>query len=513
LRLTLLLTLVVFALTLFVSATLLFLVELMIGKMILPLLGGTPAVWNTCMVFFQASLLVGYAYAHVTLAALGARKQAALQLFLLVLPFLVLPIAVKKELAPQGEGSQVLGVLVLLIVSVGPPFFVLSTSAPLLQKWFADTSHPAARDPYFLYAASNLGSMVGLLSYPILVEPYLSLSPRTWLSQSWLWTAGYVLLVALSAACAVILWRSPRAAPSDKAATSSRSTDRRPLTTARRLRWVALAFVPSSLMLGATTYITTDIAAIPLLWMPPLALYLLSFILVFSRMPPVIHRILVALMPLLILLTVFLMLSEIQPPLPWFSATIWLILLHLILLFVVAMVCHGELARSRPDVGHLTEFYLWMSVGGVLGGLFNALVAPLLFDGVVEYPLAMVLACLLMPSLEGEAADRGRPLRDMGLLGFYLGLAVVLIGLVVALYVMDLSQTDLSFAALGGLRWLWLAALVLTGLCLVRYHVLANREERVVRWLDLGLPAALGLLVVGFSLVSSLRYLKHWLDQ
>src|SRR6185437_14851528 len=196
--------LLVFALTLFTSATLLFLVEPMIGKMILPLLGGTPAVWNTCMVFFQAVLLVGYGYAHFSTTWLGARTQAALHLVLLALPFLLLPLVVNRDLIKGGE-NPILGLLLLLSLSVGLPMFVVSSSAPLLQKWFASTSHPAAKDPYFLYGASNLGSMMALIAYPVVVEPFLRLG-----QQSIDWTIGYAILAALTAACGVFLWLSPR---------------------------------------------------------------------------------------------------------------------------------------------------------------------------------------------------------------------------------------------------------------------------------------------------------------
>src|SRR5262245_38640887 len=431
--------LLVFALTLFTSATLLFLVQPMVGKMITPLLGGTPAVWNTCMVFFQAMLLAGYAYAHATTSWLGPRKQAGLHLALLAIPFIVLPIAVNKDLAPSGEANPVLGVLVLLTVAVGLPFFVVSASAPLLQKWFASTDHPAANDPYFLYGASNLGSMLALVSYPWLVEPSLRLA-----QQSWVWTAGYGLLLLLTAACAILMWytapaRTPASsevastaimtapakdtaispAPVKDTAISStpvktkkkRARDKpaanvpvlspaqQPVTLRRRLRWIALAFVPSSLMLGATTFITTDIAAIPLLWVVPLALYLLSFILVFSREPGWLHKGMILLMPLMVLLLAFMMLSGMTPKMWQY------VLYHPLVLFVVAMVCHGELARDRPAAAQLTEFYLWMSVGGVLGGMFNALLAPVIFNGLVEYQLALVLACVVMPRLSEQEGE------------------------------------------------------------------------------------------------------------
>ncbi|HMF11996.1 MAG TPA: hypothetical protein VKE94_06805, partial [Gemmataceae bacterium] len=207
--------LLVFAGTLFTSALLLFLVEPMVGKMILPMLGGSPAVWNTCMVFYQAMLLVGYLYAHLTTTWLGARKQAVLHLVLMAAPFLVLPIAVNKALAPEGEANPVFGVLVLLTVAVGLPFLVVSASAPLLQKWFASTDHPAAKDPYFLYGASNLGSMLALACYPAIIERKLALYGR-W-GQSWTWSWGYGLLAALTATCAYLMWRSSPAVKPDAA--------------------------------------------------------------------------------------------------------------------------------------------------------------------------------------------------------------------------------------------------------------------------------------------------------
>lgn len=448
--------LLTFAGTLFLSALLLFLVQPMVGKMILPMLGGSPAVWNTCMVFFQAMLLAGYLYAHATTSWLGPRKQAGLHLVMLAVPFLVLPIAVNKALAPEGEANPVLGVLILLVVAVGLPFFVVSASAPLLQKWFASTDHPAAQDPYFLYGASNLGSMLALVFYPWLIEPSLKLA-----QQSVWWMAGYGCLVALTAGCAWLMWRSKpalvRAALSSNPSPTAFSTKQTkhhkkdgraaarrreeetedetpnpaqmPVTAWRRLRWVALAFVPSSLMLGLTTFITTDIAAIPLLWVIPLGVYLLSFILVFSRLPAFIHTLMVLLLPLIVLALGCMMLANFKPDLhgllpPGYSHPIVVeIALHTILLFVVAMVCHGELARDRPAAGYLTEFYLWMSIGGVLGGMFNALLAPVIFKGIVEYQLAMVLAALLMPALGKDTSEgSGGFFLDLGMAA---GLAIL----------------------------------------------------------------------------------------
>jgi spermidine synthase len=418
--------LLVYALTLFISALLLFLVQPLIGKLIVPLLGGFPSVWNTCMVFFQAMLLAGYAYAHYSGDWLGERKQTVFHVALLALiavPVLLFQLEVFRGLVPSGEDNPVPGLLLLLLASAGLPFFAVSATAPLLQRWFANTAHPAAKDPYFLYAASNVGSMLALLGYPTLVEPNLTL-----VQQRWAWSIGFVLLVLLIACCAVLFWKSPAAAPikvpavkapvkvprpaadaittmpafrrfaaevaGPSLAVESLHTRDEDITLGKALRWVALAFVPSSLMLGVTTYITTDIAAIAFFWVLPLTLYLLSFILVFSKLPAWVHKLMVLALPVLLLLLVFMMIAKIQTQL-------WaLILLHLVVLFAVAMVCHGELARTRPAARHLTKFYLLMSIGGVLGGLFNALVAPVIFTSLAEYKVALVLAALLIPRLD-----------------------------------------------------------------------------------------------------------------
>jgi hypothetical protein len=386
-----------FAIALFASAALLFIVQPMVAKLVLPLLGGTPAVWNTCMVFFQAVLLIGYAYAHAAPRWLGVRRQAILQLVLLALPIFVLPLGLREGWLPPASANPIPWLLAFLAVTVGLPFFVLSTNTPLLQKWFADTGHPSARDPYFLYAASNLGSMLVLLSYPLLVEPAIPLT-----TQRLYWSIGYGIMAVLVGCCAVALWRAPRPSigGSQEKTRADTISGRPGLGT--RLRWTALAFVPSSLMLSVTSYLTSEIAPVPLLWVIPLALYLLSFILVFSRTTLVPHRFLVRIMPLSVLALAVVMISLILEPIQL------LIPLHLLVFFVIALVCHGDLAVHRPEARHLTEFYLWMALGGVLGGLFNAVVAPLIFTTVVEYPLVLVGACLLRPSLGNEKQETER---------------------------------------------------------------------------------------------------------
>jgi hypothetical protein len=409
-----------FAFTLFVSATLLFVVQPMFAKMVLPLLGGTPAVWNTCLVFYQAALLAGYAYAHFLTTHFSVRRQVLIHTALLLAPLFVLPIGVAQGWLPQGETIPVPWLLGLLTVSVGLPFVVVSTSAPLLQKWFAGSGHPSARDPYFLYSASNLGSMLALVSYPFLLEPLLRLSEQS----SW-WAVGYGVLACLVLGCAWLLLRAPDSAAVPAAEAVRASAAERP-TRERRLHWVALALVPSSLMMGVTTHLTTDIAPIPLLWLVPLGLYLLSFILVFSRAQERLRPWMVRLLPMTTLVLVALLVLEFRPPL------LVDVGLHLVGFFVVAMVCHGELARLRPASEHLTEFYLLMSLGGVLGGLCNALLAPLLFTTVLEFPLALVAAALLTPPLtaaEKESCLRYSDVRRALEVGAFTGLVVGLDGL------------------------------------------------------------------------------------
>jgi hypothetical protein len=531
------LQLIFFAVTLFVSAFLLFLVQPMIGKMILPRLGGTPQVWNTCMMFFQTVLLAGYAYTHNMTSKLPVRRQLIVHSAALLLPILVLfvpamlygrPLYV-GQFGAEGGGNPIFMTLMLLALIIGIPFLVVSATAPLLQRWFASTGHPAARDPYFLYGASNAGSIIGLLLYPALVESFLGLE-----AQAWVWSIGYVVLACLVGGCAFMVLKAPltvqlpgmateepppammpeAVAPSAPAppkapttavtATPPQTVPRQtgikrggkqrggrggrggalpqrmpaaaapaaaakithaPVPTAppkpfemtplRRLRWVGLAAVPSSLMLGVSTYISTDISPVPLLWVIPLTLYLLSFVFVFARWPVVWggngngdprsgaiaggivgilcgigiwfavgssvgivvtiligvglacvvgtgvvmgpHKVCLFLQPIAIALVmlVFMTGGYSQPLMA--MAVCWGSF------FVTALVCHGELAADRPPARFLTEFYLWMSVGGMLGGTFNALFAPLIpWFGLFEFPLAVVLSGVLRPSFKGE---------------------------------------------------------------------------------------------------------------
>jgi len=380
--------LIVFTISMFVSATLLFLVEPMLAKMALPLLGGTPAVWNTCLVFFQAVLLAGYLYGYSAIKWLTRRTQIVVHVALALTILAFLPPRIPADWEPPATSNPALAILLMLSVAVGLPFFLLSSSTPILQRWFAQSGHKSANDPYFLYAASNAGSLVGLLGYPFLLEPWLRLG-----AQSNLWSYGYALFVILTIACGALIWRAKPciavagATPSDEVSESGTASIWR-----QRLLWIALAFVPSSLMMGVTTALTTDVPAIPLFWVLPLALYLLSFVLVFATRPLISHAWLLRRLPFLILMTLWPTVSKINLP-------YWAVFpLYLTTLFAVALVCHGELARSRPQVSRLTEFYLWISVGGVLGGIFNSLLAPVIFSTVVEFPLALILAASLMPA-------------------------------------------------------------------------------------------------------------------
>lgn len=374
-----------YAATLGLSAVLLFSIQLMFAKMVLPLLGGTPAVWNTCQVFFQAVLLLGYAYAHVLTRLRALRAQAVLHLALLGAGLLALPVRLPAGWAPPVDVNPIPALLGLLAGAVGGPFLLLSASAPLVQRWFSTTDHPRAHNPYELYVASNLGSLVGLLAYPLVVEPRWPLA-----AQRLAWVLGYGGLLLLMAACAWRILRSP-GPPAARAPGAAPLASPAPLTPSRRLRWVMLAAIPSSLLMGVTTYLSTDIAPIPLMWVVPLSLYLITFMLTFARRPPVPHGLMVWLLPFVLLPMMLVLVVKHSSP------AAFLIPLHLLLFWVICMICHGELAQDRPAPQRLTEFYLWLSFGGMLGGCFNALLAPLAFPTVLEYPLAMICACFWWP--------------------------------------------------------------------------------------------------------------------
>ncbi len=387
---------------LLLSSFLIFWVEPLFTKSVLPMLGGSPRVWNTALVFFQVTLLAGYLYAHWTSRLLSVRRQSLLQVALVAAAAVSLPVLAPEGWSPPADALPIPWLLSLFAVGIGLPFFALSSMAPMLQRWFARLPHRHSDDPYFLYAASNLGSLLALLAFPVVLEPWLPLD-----IQNLAWGWSYAALALLVAAAAVYLWRR---APAANAASGSGAPDSEagaaaggpgstprdgPVSWRDRLTWILLSFAPASLLHGVTSHITTDIAAAPLLWVVPLALYLLTFVLVFSRRSPISHRWMLRIEPWLVvpLALFFEVMGAAYGP--------WALVVHLAAFFVLAMVCHGELARRRPEAGHLTEFYLWMSAGGALGGIFNAVVAPYLFEWGVEYPLMIAAAASLRPVMKG----------------------------------------------------------------------------------------------------------------
>ena len=364
-----------FVATILVGSFLLFLVQPMVARMALPRLGGAPNVWNSAMLVYQALLLAGYGYAH-WLGRFSLLRQATIHLALLAVAALTLPVGLVG--LPRVEGlAEALWVPLLLASSIGPVFFVVSAQAPLMQRWFA--ADPQAGQPWALYAASNLGSFAGLLAYPLLAEPLLSLH-----AQSWAWTAGYALLFALVALTAASR-RKLAPVPQHRAEPAAAPIGWRTIAL-----WLALSAVPSGLMLSTTTHLTTDIFAMPLLWVIPLGLYLLSFVVAFSdRRGPAqaVSRI----APVVVLFAgSYAMLSN-------GSGTLWMVGGSCLLLFCVASALHARLYDARPGPEQLTRFYLVMSAGGVLGGAFTALVAPMVFDWAWEHPLLVIAAALLMP--------------------------------------------------------------------------------------------------------------------
>jgi len=379
---------ILFAGTLLVSATLMFILQPLFGKLLLPLLGGSPAVWNTCMVFYQTLLFLGYLYAHYLSVKFSPHRQIQIHAVVIAISLVALPVALPENTIPPTDSNPTLWLMGTLFLAIGLPFFVVSTTSPLLQKWFSKVGHHTSEDPYYLYGASNAGSMLALLSYPFLLEPNIGL-----LEQKSFWSMGYGLLAILVIACAIVLWRSQQIEVTETAV----EEEVEELSLSTKFHWLALAFVPSSLLLGLTNFISTDIASAPLLWIIPLTLYLLTFILVFSKWADKIHPVMVSLQPIILL--PFIAYAFVDPAaLPY-----WLnLILHLIAFFLAVMVCHGELAKNRPHTHHLTSFYLIMSFAGMLGGMFNTFVAPFIFNAVYEYPLMIIAALLLRPGLHSQ---------------------------------------------------------------------------------------------------------------
>ena len=377
------LVLVVYTAAIFTSALLLFSVQPLFTKMVLPRLGGSPAVWSVAMVFFQSLLLGGYAYAHYLMTIKNRIVPVVVHLALLGVALLTLPLSIASGWGEPPASGYAFWLLGLFAVSIGLPFFALAANNPMLQAWFVRTGHPDGPDPYFLYASSNIGSFLALLSYPVLLEPMFTL--RT---QNLIWTGAYGLLIVLIAACGILLVRSP---PMSIAAIEASDGDAPAPTWAVRARWIFLAAVPSGLLIAVTAHISTDVAAAPLLWVLPLSLYLLTWVLVFQSRPLLPHDWMLKLQPLAIAGGVVLLVFSGEQNL--------LVTLggHLLCFFLIAMACHGELARTRPAATYLTGFYVALSFGGMVGGLFAGLLAPYIFSWIAEYPILLALAALCRP--------------------------------------------------------------------------------------------------------------------
>jgi hypothetical protein len=369
-----------YAATLFVSALLLFAVQPMFAKMVLPRLGGAPAVWSVAMVFFQGALLAGYAYAHLLCRLLPPGRAALIHLAVLAAAALTLPIGVAAGFDVPPQSGVAFWLVGLFAASIGLPFVALAASAPLLQHWFAASGHAQARNPYVLYAASNLGSFTALLAYPFVFEPLLRLG-----TQARLWSVAFAALALLVAAAGLMVAR--RGNTDVSAATSADA----PLSWPDRLRWTALAAIPSGLVVAVTSFVTTDVAAAPFLWVIPLAMYLATFVAVFRERPWFDHAAVARLAPIVVAPVAVTLLGSVKPH--WLAA----IAFNLLTFAILTLVCHGELYRRRPTAAHLTEFYLWISLGGALGGAFAGLIAPYTFNDIYEYPILIAGALLALP--------------------------------------------------------------------------------------------------------------------
>ncbi len=360
-----------------VCAFLLFWVEPFFARLVLPLLGGAPAVWNTCLMFFQTLLLLGYLYAHSTSRLLSPRRQVVVHVSLLALCLFTLPIALPHGWAPPASGNVIAWLVLALGASIGLPFLVLSATAPILQRWIADSNVPIT-NPYVLYAASNAGSFLGLIAFPLLLEPNLRLG-----EQSRLWSVVFLAALALMGLCGMLTWSR------SETYTRAQSSSVAAIEWTQRLKWLVLAFVPSSLLLSVTTYLSSDIAATPLLWVIPLSLYLLTFVIVFARSGSFLTTPMAVLHSLLITTLAVILFRDMV--LGFRSGYAF----HLLLFTTTALVLHGELAATRPDPSKLTEYYLWISLGGALGGIFTAIIVPQIFRSTRDYTLMLFIACLV----------------------------------------------------------------------------------------------------------------------
>ncbi len=395
---------ILFTLTVFLSAGLLFSIQPMIAKSLLPVFGGGSSVWTTCMLFYQTLLLLGYLYAHVLMTRFGKRSQ-------IIIHSTVLLVAISAGVmfdSPAGPAEAstfpVPWLILQLLLISGLPFFAISSAGPLIQGWFARTGHHRAHDPYFLYAASNAGSLIGLIAYPLIFEPTMGL-----INQRKLWLVGFGVFIFLAMYAAsktkkpvVETAKQKKRRLKEEArgsivALNSEDPEPisdRPITWKRRLLWIYLAFIPSSMLLGVTNYITMDVVSLPLLWVLPLMLYLVTMIIAFGSK---VERVVKDFKRPMVLLIIGAMILMLAGELDAGGSMLLFVSIELLLLFAVGVVSHGYLSMDRPSAKYLTEFFLLMSVGGALGGLFNGIVAPLAFSTNLEYPITLVLALTILP--------------------------------------------------------------------------------------------------------------------
>lgn len=425
----------------FLSAALLFLAEPLIGKMLLPLAGGTPAVWNTCMFFFQFILLAGYFYAHILTSYIKLPAQVVIHCGLAALIFFALPLHISHGSvgASPGTDNPINWLLKVLFTKTALPLFLVSTSAPLLQSWLSKTSLSGAKDPYFMYGTSNAGSLLGLFCYPVIVEPFFST-----VTQNELIKYLYLILTLNLIICGALSIRRRAIVENNSNLISSKEAKE----TSSKIKsfglWTVLAALPSSLTLGSTTYLTTDLAPVPLLWVVPLALYLLSFIVAFSSNPPTLHKYFRRFfcLPALVLIVTYIAGAH-HPPLILSLIVLWV-------LFFSSLYCHTQLVKSRPPSQLLTVFYLCIACGGMAGGVFNAIISPLIFNEVVEFPLVLSFICAVGGAWNGSKIWKWKSFLPLIAVGF---LAV----LVPQLFLKNFSE---SMSAAWGTLVLLPAALV-----------------------------------------------------
>jgi spermidine synthase len=391
-----------FLLAIFLSAFLLFQLQPIIARFILPSYGGSPAVWTACMMFFQVALLFGYLYAHLLANFVPVKRQPILHLSLLALSLILLPVGTPDSWTPTTGRLPAIEIIALLSISVGIPFVLISASGPLLQHWFAGAF--TGRSPFRLYAVSNIGSLVALLTYPILFEPVFTID-----MQATMWSFGYLMLIPVCILCGIAFSRNS----GDHQTRDSVTPDAQPVTMTDRILWVALAACGSTLLLAMTNYICQNVAVVPFLWIVPLSLYLLTFIICFDRDAWYRRRIWLSLLFVSLALMLEVLFQQFTPE-P--VALIYELGICCLALFTCCMVCHGELVRRRSAVRHLTTFYLYVALGGALGGVFVNLVAPIIFTGFWELHIGLVATVLLAGiciGMDNQRIDSG--LRRVGI--------------------------------------------------------------------------------------------------